>query len=73
MLFSRVGVELMGMYFKSTRIKLRCEVVLMMLFSLVGIELMWMYSNPLEFNYAVKWCLWCSSTGLELNSWGCVF
>ena len=32
-LFSRVGAELMRMYFKYTRIKLRCEVVFMMRFN----------------------------------------
>ena len=54
MLFNRVGAELMGMYFKSIRIQLRCEVVFLMLFTLAGTELMEMYSNLLEFNYAVK-------------------
>ena len=42
MLFKRVGAELMGMYFKFTRIQLRCEVVSVMLFNLVATELMWM-------------------------------
>ena len=43
MLFNWVGTELMGMYFKYTRIQLRCEIVLMMLFNRVGTELMGMY------------------------------
>ena len=43
MLFDRVEAELMQMYFKLTRIQLRCEVVFVMLFNRVGAELMGMY------------------------------
>ena len=68
-LFNLVGTELMGMYFKYTRMQLRCEVIFMMLFNRVGTELMVAYSNPLEFNCAVKLFLWYCSTGFELNSW----
>ena len=43
LLFRRAGTELMGMYFKYTRVQLRCEAVFLMLFNRVGTEIMGVY------------------------------
>ena len=49
MLFNKVRTELMGMYFKSTRIPLRSEVVFMMHFKRIRAELMRMYFKSTRF------------------------
>ena len=77
MLINRCRTELMGMYFKSIRIQLRCEVVFMMLFSLVGAELMGMYFKytRIQLRCEVVFMVLFNRVGAELmgmNSWGCI-
>ena len=68
MLFNRVRAEVMGMYFKPTRIQSRCELVVIMLLKRVQAELMGVYfkSTRIQLRCEVVLMMLISPVGPEL-------